>query len=93
MLANVPEQQTEDSVSEDDIGDELKASLIDNEAESAPAQVTKLSCSQPANLHNSTCCSDDLSLNHHVSIAQCKVPDRVTICSILRLCEVSTEAQ
>lgn len=40
VLSNVPEQQADDSVSEDDIGEELKASLTSNEAESAPAQVT-----------------------------------------------------
>ena len=39
MLANIPEQHQEESVSEDDMGDELKALLNDNEAESAPNQV------------------------------------------------------
>ena len=49
MLANIPEQQQEESVSEDDIGDELKALLNDNEAESAPNQVAHDTC-LPADL-------------------------------------------
>ena len=42
MLSNIPEQQAEDSLSEDDIGDELKASITNNEAQSAPVEVSQV---------------------------------------------------
>lgn len=46
MLSNIPEQQAEDSLSEDDIGEELKASITNNEAQSARAKVTQTSTSE-----------------------------------------------